>query len=52
MENSILVDDSYMNNLSEDERNEAYSRKLKELFEGLSSKFWANWYNSKVLKKI
>jgi hypothetical protein len=28
-----------MNNVPEDERNEAYSRKLKELFEGLSSKF-------------
>ena len=51
MENIILVDDSYMNNLSEDERNEAYSRKLKELFEGLSSKFWANWYNSKVFEE-
>ena len=42
MENSILVDDSYMNNLSEDKRNEAYSRKLKELFEELSSKIWAD----------
>ena len=52
MRNSVLVDDSYINNVPEDERNEAYSRKLKELFEGLSSKFWANWYNSKVLKKI
>lgn len=51
MRNSVLVDDSYINNVPEDERNEAYSRKLKELFEELSSKIWADSYNSKVFEE-
>ena len=43
------MDDSYINSLPEYERDEAYSKKLKNLFEWISSKFWADWYDSKVL---